>query len=74
MTTDSTVERAPGSGRAGSTPPAGVGEGAPSRARGVKGGPAVGEVPALTIEGWYALHQLFTVDRAAARALPADRR
>jgi chlorite dismutase len=30
--------------------------------------------PPETLEGWYALHQLFTVDRAALRALaPADR-
>jgi chlorite dismutase len=31
-------------------------------------------LPPETLEGWYALHQLFTVDRAALRALaPADR-
>jgi chlorite dismutase len=32
-------------------------------------------LPPETLEGWYALHQLFTVDHAALRALPAaDRR
>ena len=30
--------------------------------------------PALTLEGWYAHHQLFTVDRAALRALSVDYR
>jgi chlorite dismutase len=30
--------------------------------------------PALTLEGWYAHHQLFTVDRAVVRALPAAAR
>lgn len=33
--------------------------------------PPRGEVPALTTEGWYAFHQLVTVDRAAVRALDA---
>ncbi|HEY0970183.1 MAG TPA: hydrogen peroxide-dependent heme synthase [Gemmatimonadales bacterium] len=31
-------------------------------------------LPPETVEGWYALHQLFTVDRAALRALPAAER
>ena len=30
--------------------------------------------PALTLEGWYSHHQLFTVDRAALRALSVDYR
>src|SRR5688500_2730673 len=28
--------------------------------------------PPETLEGWYSLHQIFQVDRAAVRALPAD--
>src|SRR5687767_13280824 len=28
--------------------------------------------PPETLEGWYSLHQVFQVDRAAARALPPD--
>jgi chlorite dismutase len=28
--------------------------------------------PPETLEGWYSLHQVFQVDRAAVRALPAD--
>src|SRR5688572_19208653 len=28
-------------------------------------------LPPETLEGWYALHQLFSVDHAALRALPA---
>ena len=31
-------------------------------------------LPPETLEGWYALHQLFTIDRTALRALPADAR
>ena len=31
-------------------------------------------LPPETLEGWFALHQLFTVDRAALRALPAGER
>ena len=31
-------------------------------------------LPPETLEGWYALHQLFTVNRAALRALAADER
>ena len=30
--------------------------------------------PALTLEGWYAHHQFFTIDRQALRALPEDAR
>jgi chlorite dismutase len=30
--------------------------------------------PALTLEGWYVHHQLFTIDRAALRAMPAAER
>lgn len=28
--------------------------------------------PPATLEGWYSLHQIFTVDRAGVRALPPD--
>lgn len=31
-------------------------------------------LPPETVEGWYSLHQLFTVDHAALRALPAGER
>jgi hydrogen peroxide-dependent heme synthase len=30
--------------------------------------------PAVSLEGWYAHHQLFTIDRAAVRAMSADAR
>ena len=30
--------------------------------------------PAETVEGWYALHQMFAVDRAGLRATPAEHR
>lgn len=30
--------------------------------------------PAESVEGWYALHQMYAVDRASLRALPVDRR
>ena len=30
--------------------------------------------PAETAEGWYALHQMFSIDRAALRALPVESR
>jgi chlorite dismutase len=38
------------------------------------GAPEAYVPPALTLEGWYAHHQLFTVDRAALRALPPAER
>jgi hypothetical protein len=42
------------------------------------GGPAAGSAPVayppLTLEGWYAHHQLLTVDRERLRRLPAAER
>lgn len=51
-------------------------QGAPSAAPGRPSAPAAAAhvPPALTLEGWYAHHQLFSIDRAALRAMdPATR-
>lgn len=36
--------------------------------------PTTPALPPETVEGWYALHQLFAVDQAALRRLPVDER
>ena len=51
-------------------PPHTHGTGAPS----TTGAPAPSSNPALTLDGWYAHHQLFTIDRAALHALPPAER
>jgi len=47
---------------------------APERSSERGAAPAPYVPPALTLEGWYAHHQLFTIDRAALRATSPDER
>jgi chlorite dismutase len=54
-------------------PGAGVHAGAPAGAR-PDAAPLAHVNPALTLEGWYAHHQFFTIDRQALRALPEAER
>ena len=69
MSSTETTARPGGEGPAG-----GAHGGAPGGSRPGPKAPPPGEVPALSTEGWYAFHQLYTIDRVAARQLDGARR